>query len=224
MNSKLRNKAVKLRIEEGLSYREIQKKVPVSKSTLSYWLREIPLSQERISELQQQGRRRADVKIEKFRKAMEVKRREKEGKVYRKYIKKFADLPDDTFFVAGLMLYLAEGDKKNRNRVSLANTDSAVINFFIKWITTFFEASKEDIRIQLHLYESMDIDKERSFWKNKLGVSDRQFYKEQIRELRKGSFSYAGTKSHGTCSIFIPDTAMKMEIMMAIKAFLKKFS
>ena len=41
-NEKIR--AIKLR-REGLSYREIRKHVPVAKSTLSLWLKNIPLKE-----------------------------------------------------------------------------------------------------------------------------------------------------------------------------------
>ncbi len=46
----LRSKAESLR-REGLSYSEIQEKVLVSKSTLSGWCRNIPLTKEQIKRL-----------------------------------------------------------------------------------------------------------------------------------------------------------------------------
>ena len=41
------------------------------------------------------------------------------------------------------MLYLGEGDKKNYNRISLANTDPEIIKFFIKWMVDFFDIIRE---------------------------------------------------------------------------------
>ena len=41
----LKYKAIKLR-KKGLSYKEIQKQVPVAKSTLSYWLKTVLLKKE----------------------------------------------------------------------------------------------------------------------------------------------------------------------------------
>ena len=46
----MRTLAEKMRLE-GHSYSSIQKKIGVSKSTLSSWLREIPLSDTRLREL-----------------------------------------------------------------------------------------------------------------------------------------------------------------------------
>jgi hypothetical protein len=150
---------------------------------------------------------------------------ELEESIYKKYLAKFnkSDNIDESFFVAGLMLYLGEGDKKNKNRVNLANTDPKIIRFFIRWVVYFFDIDKKKIKIQLHLYENMIIDDEENFWKKKLGISGNQLYKSQIRKLKKNSFSYKSTNSHGTCSLYILNTKLKTEIMMAIKALLQKF-
>lgn len=51
MHSQLREQVIELRMEKNLSYGEIRKRLGVPKSTLSYWLREFPLSEERIKEL-----------------------------------------------------------------------------------------------------------------------------------------------------------------------------
>jgi len=55
MNSQLREEVIKLRTKENLSYAGIRKRLGVPKSTLSYWLREFPLSKKRILELRRQG-------------------------------------------------------------------------------------------------------------------------------------------------------------------------
>lgn len=80
MNSQLREQAINLRITEELSYGEIRKRLGVPKSTLSYWLREFPLSEEKILELRRQGWKKNEAKIERFRNAMR-KKRENFGKM-----------------------------------------------------------------------------------------------------------------------------------------------
>jgi len=55
MNSQLRQQVITLRTKEELSYAEIRKRLGVPKSTLSYWLREFPLSKEKIKELKIKG-------------------------------------------------------------------------------------------------------------------------------------------------------------------------
>ena len=61
------------------------------------------------------------------------------------------------------MLYAAEGAKKEPYKISLANTDPKIIKFFSKWISDFLDIPKEKLRFELHLYENMDIKKEKKF-------------------------------------------------------------
>lgn len=220
MNSQLREQAIKLRTEKDFSYGEIRKRLGIPKSTLSYWLRGFPLSEERILELRRQGWKSGEASREKFRATMRKKRELKDREIYNKYQKEFTELSNEVFFVAGLILYLSEGDKTNNARIGLANTDPKIIKFFIKWTNDFLGVAREDIKAQLHLYENMDIEKEKNFWENELGLDKPQFYKSQIRKLQKNSFSYKESYRHGTCSIYVMGVEKKRELMMAIQSFI----
>lgn len=151
---------------------------------------------------------------------MQKKQEQLGQEVYRQQREKLINIKRESFFIAGLMLYLGEGDKKNRVRVGLANTDPAVIQFFVKWLKDFLGVDGQRIRAELHLYENMDIEAEKLFWEKITGLSRKQFYKTQIRKLREGSFTYQESQRHGTCSIIFANTEKKREVMMAIKAFL----
>ena len=220
MNSKLRQKAIELRLKSELSYSEIKKQLNVPKSTLSYWLRDFPLSEKKILELRRKGWAKGETSRELFRETMRQKKEKKAQNIYRKYQKDFLNISKETFFVSGLMLYLGEGDKRYSSRIVLANTDQRIIKFFVKWLNDFLNIPKNEIKAQLHLYENMDIEKEKRFWQNELKFNKMQFYKSMIRKLKKSSFSYAESYRHGTCSIYVMGVERKTKIMMAIRAFL----
>lgn len=224
MNAKLRQQAVNLRVNSRMSYLAIQRKLGVPKSTLSYWLREYPLSKEEIRILQEKNWKNNESRIERFRVSMRAKREAKESLVYTKYAELFSKLSKDSFLIAGLMLYLAEGGKTHSSNITIANTDVRVIKFFMKWVQEFLGFQKKDIRAMLHLYENMDIAKEKKFWKNELGLSINQFYKLQIRNLKKGSFSYKSSFRHGTCQMYVLGVEQKREILMGIKALLDRYA
>lgn len=223
MNSQLREQAIKLRLEKESSYSEIRKMLGVPKSTLSNWLRELPLSEERMLKLRRENLKRNEAKIERFRITMREKREEKNREIYKKYQKKFSKFSKNVFFVAGLMLYLGEGSKKDYYVIALTNTDPDIINFFVVWLNDFLDIQKEDIKISLHLYENMDIEKENEFWRKKLGLKKSQFYKPWISKLKKASFSYKESFRHGTCTIHASSGEKKRELMMATKAFVEKY-
>ncbi|OGN09104.1 MAG: hypothetical protein A3J46_05115 [Candidatus Yanofskybacteria bacterium RIFCSPHIGHO2_02_FULL_41_11] len=144
MHKELKAKAIKLRIENNLSYSAILAKVPVVKSTLSDWLKHFPLSKEKILELRKEGWKKGEVSREKFRETMCNKRNERMKKIYNICTAKMSKIPRDAFFVAGLMLYLGEGSKTNYSKIALANTDPRIVAFFTKWLNEFLNIPKKD--------------------------------------------------------------------------------
>ena len=190
MKTELREKAVRLRLENHYGYSSIAKLLPVAKSTLSRWLKDYPLSKERIYALQMANLKNNELKIERYRNTMRERREIKSREIYTKYIKVFSKLSDENFFVAGLTLYLAEGSKTDHGKIVFTNTDPRTVKLFLRWMVKFLKISKSDIKAELHLYENMDIDEEKKFWENQLGFSTTQFYKTQIRKFQKSSFLY----------------------------------
>ncbi len=223
MNSQLRENAIKLRKERNLSYSEIRRRLNVPKSTLSYWLRDFPLTEERILELRRRGWKKGEVGRERFRATMKRKKKLKEQEIYNKYQEKFKNFPKEAFFMAGLALYLGEGSKRDYSRVVLTNTNPKIIRFFIQWLEEFFGVQKDELKVFLHLYENMDLMREKNFWKGELGLKEEQFYKLYIQKLKKASFSYKESFCHGTCSIYLGGVGIKREIMMAIQALFDEF-
>lgn len=220
MHRELKEKAIRLRLKEQLGYGAIRKRIPVAKSTLSAWLRNFPLSKERITELKKAGWLKSEVKIERYRAAMREKRERKDREEYEKYLRYFnKKIPQKIFFTSGLMLYLAEGSKTNNYTISIANTDPRIIKFFIRWLHKFFGVPKDKLKGSLHLYKNMDIEKEKEFWKNELGFNAAQFYRPYITKNKKASFLYKESFRHGTCSVLFSNTIIKRKIMMAIKAY-----
>lgn len=198
----------------------IAKELNVPKSTLSYWLKDLPpLSPERILELRREAWGRGEASRELFRQTMRKKRVAREQQIYVEVKKKFKKISSQSLFIAGLMLYMAEGDKRDQYSIGLANTDPSLIRFFIWWLERFLKIPPSKIRVQLHLYESMDLNAERAFWIKETDLSEKQFYRPNIRTLRPGSFSYQGSFRHGTCKINVYGLRFKSELTLSIKAF-----
>lgn len=224
MNSLLRAKAVRLRVKNRLSYTAIKKKLGVPKSTLSYWLRDFPLSESEIILLKRAGWTKSEASRERYRETMRKKKEATLEELLCNSRNEFRFLPTIALKTAGIALYLAEGDKKNLHRIALANTDPALIIFFVNWLRKFMAIPQRDIKIQLHLYENMDIAKEERFWQNTVRLPSRQFYKIQVRKITKNSFMYREGFRHGTCSIFVLGVKRKAELMMAGRALMEKLN
>jgi transcriptional regulator with XRE-family HTH domain len=224
MKSAQRERAIELRLTHKLGYKAIAEQVKVSKSTLSRWLEDLPLSEERILELRREAWSVGEAKRERFRQTMRAKRDERDRQTYLRQKKKLARISEQSMFIAGLMLYAAEGDKKSKADIAFTNTDPALILFFARWIVRFLGFPKDKLRIQLHLYENMNVKAEELFWIHELGMSQKQLWKSQVRTLRPKSFSYRDTSRHGTCKLYIGSVPKKAEIKLSIRAFFDTYN
>jgi hypothetical protein len=198
--------------KQGMSYSQIKGKVKISKSTLSVWLKDLPLGEKRIQEL----RDNSPVRIEKFRNTMRVKKETRLTEVYKKVAHDICDLSKRDLFLAGLFLYWGEGTKSQNSLVALTNTNPAMIKFFINWLKLFGVENK-DLKIKLHLYSDMKIKESLDFWSKELTIPISQFYKPYIKKNTLKSISYKNGFGKGTCSVIFGDRDLWEYITMALK-------
>lgn len=206
-----KQKARELRAE-GKSYTEIKQFLSVSKSTLSLWLADMPLSKEQLRSIRDLNPRR----IENFRSTMTRKRQARELDAYMRAKGDVGPLSARDKFIGGLYLYWAEGLKAQRGTVAIANTDPSVITAFSEWLI-HMGVDRKDLRVKLHLYADMDINKETMFWANILGLPTKQFRKPYIKASKLSELTYKGGHGHGTCNLIFDNTRFWEYISMALK-------
>jgi len=212
-------KALILR-REGKSYSQIKKILGTSKSTLSYWLKDYPLSAQRIRELRDWNEQR----IEKCR---ETKRKKKEKRlkdIYQEQKRLIFPFRTREFYLAGLFLYWGEGSKSHPNMLSISNTDPSIIKFFITWLTKSLKVPREKLKVHLHLYKDMNIQKEIQFWSKNLKTPQNQFNKPYIKKSSSETINHKGAFGHGTCNVGLGDARLSEKVLMAIKAITDKYN
>ncbi|PIT92836.1 MAG: hypothetical protein COU08_00295 [Candidatus Harrisonbacteria bacterium CG10_big_fil_rev_8_21_14_0_10_42_17] len=208
-----REKALELR-RQGKSYSQIKNILKVGKSTLSYWLKDYPLSQERIRELRDWSEQR----IERCR---ETKRRKKEkrlAEVYEAQRRELLPFSKRDFLIAGLFLYWGEGSKRERE-LAISNTDPAIIKLFISWLEQSFGVSRKKLRVQLQLYEDMNVDRELIYWIRTLKLSKSQFIKPYIKRTLQSAINHKGAFGHGTCKVSLGDARLSERVFMGLRVF-----
>lgn len=215
----VQKKALELR-KQGMSYSQIKKILMVSKSTLSSWLKNYPLSKERITELRDKN----EIRIERFRETMRNKKEARLKNIYDQ--QKFLLLPFSKreIFIAGLFLYWGEGSKHRLSSLAISNTDHAVIKFFIQWLNLCFAIPKNIIKIDLHLYGDMDVKKEITYWSKKLNISTSQFSHPYIKKTSSTDINHKGSFGHGTCNARIGNARLSEKVLMGIKTIADQYS
>lgn len=197
----------------GHSYSQIKKALNISKSSLSLWLRDHPLSEERMRSL----RTVTEARIERAR---ETKRKKKEtmlARIYGEQKNLILPLSKKELFIGGLFLYWGEGAKTDRAEISLSNTNPAAIKAFMYWLTYALEIKNEAMLVKLHLYKDMNTAKETAFWVKKLGLPKSQFIKPYIKETKFSAITYKNGYGHGTCNLFVRGANFQNKVFMGLK-------
>jgi hypothetical protein len=208
-----REKAIQLRLKDK-SYSQIKAELGISKSTLSGWLKNHPLSEERIRELRDRNSQR----IEKFRETMRKKHQVRLETVYKEQKRILLPLTKRELFIAGLFLYWGEGSKSSMTELIFANTNPQMCKFYICWLTKNLNVPRKKVRIRLQLYSDMDVKKEMGYWSNILRIPIIQFRKPQIKLTSSKRINYKGTFGHGTCDIIVGSVLFGEQVFMGLKA------
>ncbi len=208
----LKTQAIILRTQ-GRSYSQIKKIVKVSKSTLSLWLKDFPLAEERLRALRDWN----EIRIEKFRKTMQDKRDERFQEHVNTYKKSFRGLNKKDLFLAGLFLYWGEGLKGLRYALAVYNTDPHMLKFVKLWYMEALEIPASKLKVKLQLYKDMNISSEIQYWKSILALPESQFSKPYIKSTSSESIKYKGMFGHGTCGLLVNDINKKELVMAGLK-------
>ena len=214
-----RERSLELR-KQGMSYSQIKRIIGVNKSTLSGWLKDYPLSKERIKELRDWNEQR----IERCRETKRVKKEARLNGFYKEQKETIFPLDKKELYLAGLFLYWGEGSKNSEAKLSVSNTDPSVIKFFIYWLTKYLKVPRSKLKVYLQLYADMDIENEKSFWSITLNIPLNQFSKPYIKNTPSTRINHKGGFGHGTCNLGIGDARLSEKILMAIKSISDKYA
>lgn len=215
---KLKLRARELR-KRGLSIKEIQKRLKVSRSSVSLWVRDIQLSKKKFEKLylnKKTGALKGSIiaAINKIKRRNElVKRLIREGE------KEIGKLSKRDKFIAGVTMYFAEGGKTDRS-VQFSNADPNAIKFTIEWLREFCKVPQEKFRGTLYIHDDLDEKKAKIFWSRLTSISLKQFTKTYIvknnpKRLRKTKHQY------GVFRVTVSDAYLHRKIMGWISGLFK---
>ena len=211
-------KAFELR-KQGKTYREIEKLLGVSRSTLCDWFR----NQEWSKHIKKSNiDRHIKISIEHLNKMNEGRRimlEKKYQKIEEDAEKEFNIYKNDPLFTAGLMLYAGEGDKLQKSVIRLANTDFNLHKVFIRFALEFLKIKLSNVKFSILLYPDLDIKKCKDKWSKELNIPLSNFHKPQIiqgkEKIKRLHF--------GVGSTIICDSFLKVKLLKWIDFYKNYF-
>ena len=150
---------------QSCTLQDIATELGVSKSSVSLWVRDVDF----IPNPRRRSRRQRPSSL-LVRKLAEIERCDQDG------IELIGRMTRREFLVAGVALYAGEGAKTD-GAVKFANTNPALITFFVTWLRTFFVVDESRLRISLYLHEGLDLLAAIAYWSQLTRIPVRQFTK-----------------------------------------------
>ena len=153
----LREKAIQLRTQQQYSLDQLVECLSLPKTTIYEWVKAYPLNRAPLrTEVQYNGTKRMQ--------AIYTAKREA---AYQQGVDEAPALLQDPAFRDFVVLYMAEGYRRNKNVVALANSNPAIVKLAYKILVQF---SRQKFRFSIQYHADHDLDELCQFWGDQLGI------------------------------------------------------
>jgi hypothetical protein len=194
----LRDCARRLRIEKQLTLDQIAERLALPRITVWSWISDLALTRPR----------RATAGAALGNAAMQAKYRKLREDAYAQGLAEFEELAVKPTFRDFGVLYIAEGYKRNRNRVSIGNSDPKAVAVSARWMARL---ASRPLTFAVQYHADQDLGELRSFWGTLLGVDG-----ATIRMQRKSNSGQLGGRQwrseHGVLTVTACDTLFRARL------------
>jgi transcriptional regulator with XRE-family HTH domain len=198
----IREKAREMRTDRRLTLDEIAERLALPRTTIYYWIKDLPVPNEVThSDKRQAARRRGN-------RAMQRKYKLLREAAYREGEESFDELARDPTFRDFVTLYIAEGGKRNRNEVVICNSDPAVIALATRWLRRLTD---RPLTFLIQYHADQDPSELRAVWGDMLTIdgSDIRFQRKSNSNQLKGR---TWRSRHGVLAVRIYDTVLRSQL------------
>jgi transcriptional regulator with XRE-family HTH domain len=198
----IREKAREMRTDRRLTLDQIAERLALPRTTIYYWIKDLPVPNEVThSDKRQAARRRGN-------RAMQRKYKLLREAAYREGEESFDELARDPTFRDFVSLYIAEGYKRDRNKVRICNSDPAVLELATRWIRRL---TTKPAAFSIQYHADQDLDELCRFWSEALGVEA-----AKIRLQRKSNSNQLSGRMwrsrHGVLTLSLGDTLLRARL------------
>jgi hypothetical protein len=194
----VREKARQLRLEKHLSVDEIAARLSLPKTTIYYWIRDLPLGRPRRANPGQRRGTRSMQRSYALRRAAAYL----QGRI------EFDDLIEEPTFRDFVCLYMAEGYKRSRNKVGVCNSDPAIVALCANWVRRF---ARNPVRYSIQYHADQDLEDIQRFWARRLGVRPNEIRLQ--RKSNSGRLTGRTWRSrYGVLNVTVGDTLLRARL------------
>lgn len=187
---------------QGLAYHEIAARLGVSKSSVSLWVRDLPVP-ERLT--YEECRKRAADGTHRYWAIERAARKTRRAGEVTAAAAEIGELSDREILIAGAVAYWCEGAKakpaRHLDRVVFINSDARLITFFLRFLSAA-GVSPDDLVLRVYIHENADAQAAQQFWLDLTGTRPDQFRRPVLkRHNPKTVRTNVGEAYHGCLRI-----------------------
>jgi hypothetical protein len=219
-----RHHAQRLR-KMGTSIADIAKQLAVSKSTVSYWCRDIVLSKKARQKIVYASNRKSTAGILHYTEGLRQKRLIETQTDAVSGAKMIGRLSERDVLCVGLGLYWGEGYKRGSQEFGFTNSDFSMINFYIQWLKICFAIKEADLilRISINELHKHRVSEVESCWSMKTGIPLGQFTKTSLIKVVSKKVYSNQSEHFGTLRIKVRrGTRLRRQVLGAIASISSK--
>jgi len=201
-----------------MSVKEIARVVGVAPSSVSLWVRDIPLTADQLESLRQ----RNPAYNRQLRGATRNAERGRARRLAAQEEGRLLVRRADPLYIAGVMLYWAEGDKSSRNAARISNSDPEVLKLFMRFLRECLDVPDEQVSVTCNLFaDHLDRQWEiEQFWLDALDLPRARLCKSFVNVYSKYSQKKRQNKlPYGTTRVTVHSTRIVQSIFGAIQEY-----
>jgi transcriptional regulator with XRE-family HTH domain len=161
--------------QQGMHYEEIAAALGVAKSSISLWVRDLPVPA-RLSYAE--NRKRSAEGARRYWAAERPVREARRAAVREAAAAQIGELTDRELLIAGAIAYWCEGAKskphRRCDRVMFINSDPALIRFFLRFLEATGTA-RTSLSFRIYIHENADVEAAQRFWLEVTAATADQF-------------------------------------------------
>ena len=202
-----KEKALIMRVQ-GYSMKDISKSLGVAKSSVSYWVRNIELTEDQKQYLLKKGLFREE--IERRRKTRLSNEQLKRDTAINSAMNMVPSITKKQIWLMGIMLYWAEGAKTQRT-VKFSNSDPRLIWIMMHFFREICNVPEQKFRGYVHIHQHLDYRLAENYWASVSGIPLTKFFKT-YRKQNKSSLGKKDNLPYGTFDVYVLDTQLFYKI------------
>ncbi len=183
-----------LRVEQQLTVDELAARLSLPRSTIFYWVRDLPLR----GGARDATQREAPAKVSRVHSEA----------AYEEGLATFEELSAQPTFRDFVCIYLVQGDQRDRTRVALTNSDPAVMRLVSCWIARL---TNKVPFLSLQYLPGQSLKDLRRFWSETTGAEPRAIRVRRFAAAESGEQTVPGS-AHGLLTVGVEDTLLRARL------------